>query len=105
MVVLRLENVEELATNHEEANIKMFFSFITRIGARMEKKSHALWDHVSGIDMLIILLANENPNLHVYMNSGASKSIKLLNLMVCNLTRIQKQALLGLHAFTWNDYT
>lgn len=42
VVVLRLENVEELATNHEEANIKMFFSFITRIGARMEKKSHAL---------------------------------------------------------------
>ena len=48
------------------------------------------------IDIPIILLANGNYNLRVSVDSSTGKHRKL--------TDDQKQALVGLHSFTGNDY-
>ena len=42
--------------------------------------------------------------LHFYVDNGAGKHRKLFDLASCDLSYEQKQALLGLHAFSGNDY-
>ena len=42
--------------------------------------------------------------MHILIENGTGKGKKLLDLTQCELSREQKQALLGLHAFTGNDY-
>ena len=54
------------------------------------------------IDIPVILLANEKPNLHVYMDNGTGKNRQVLSLPSCQLSHAQKEALLGLHAFSGN---
>ena len=44
------------------------------------------------------------PNLLVYVDNGAGKNRKVMDLSSCNLSKDQKKALLGMHAFTGNDY-
>ena len=56
------------------------------------------------IDIPIILLGNELPNLHILVDSSTGKNRKLYDLSGCVLSAVQKQALVGLHAFTGNDY-
>lgn len=100
-----VENVEELATNHEEADTKICSFFHHAHLCNNGEEMICLLRSSSGdIDIPIILLANEKPNLHVYVDNGTGKSRKLLDLTACDLTTIQKQALLGVHAFTGNDY-
>ena len=53
---------------------------------------------------LLILLANEQINGRIFIDNGAGKSRKLLDISSCDLSNQQKQALLGVHAFTGNDY-
>lgn len=50
------------------------------------------------------MLGNECENLKVIIDNGSGKSRRLLDLSQCQLTEIQKQALLGIHAFSGNDY-
>ena len=51
-----------------------------------------------------MLLANEMPNLLVYVDIGAGKNRKVMDLSSCSLSKDQKKALLGMHVFTGNDY-
>ena len=53
---------------------------------------------------LLILLANEQIDGRIFIDNGAGKSKKLLDISSCDLSNQQKQALLGVHAFTGNDY-
>ena len=43
-------------------------------------------------------------NLHVMIDNGTGKSRKFLDLSKSYLTDIQRKALLGMHAFSGNDY-
>lgn len=100
-----VEHVEDMATNHEEADTKVCSLFHHALRCNNGEETTCLLRSSSGdIDIPIILLANEDPNLHVYIDNGTGKSRKLLDLAACDLTTIQKQALLGMHAFTGNDY-
>ena len=56
------------------------------------------------IDIPVILLANERPDLQVYIDSETGKNRHVLSLQSCQLSQAQKEALLGLHAFSGNDY-
>ena len=47
------------------------------------------------IDIPVILLANEMPNLFVYVDNGAGKNRKELNLSSCSLSKDQKETLLA----------
>jgi hypothetical protein len=99
------ENVDELVTNHEEADTKICSFFHHAHLCNNGEETTCLLRSSSGdIDIPFILLANEKPNLHVFVDNGTGKSRKLLDLTACDLTTIQKQALLGVHAFTGNDY-
>ena len=69
-----------------------------------EKTIGALQSHSGDIDIPVILLANEVENLRVYIDNGAGQHRKFLDLSSCDLLHIQKQALLGVHAFSGNDY-
>ena len=44
------------------------------------------------------------PNLFVYIDNGAGKNRKVLDLSSYSLSKDQKEALLGMLAFTGNDY-
>ena len=54
-------------------------------------------------DIPVILLAMPF-NLHIMIDNGTGKSRKYLDLRQCGLTDIQRSALLGMHAFSGNDY-
>ena len=70
-----------------------------------EKETVAIVPSSSGdVDIPIILLANVPNTLNVFVDNGTGKSRKLLNLSLSNLSHDTKQALLGLHAFSGNDY-
>ena len=44
------------------------------------------------------------PNLLVYVYDGTGKHKKVMDLSSCSLSKDQEKALLGMHAFTGNDY-
>ena len=100
-----VDTVEELQTNHEEADTKICYLLHFAMRNNGGQETSCVVRSCSGdIDMPIILLANEDPNLHILIENGVGKGKKLLDLTQCELSPEQKQALLGLHAFTGNDY-
>ena len=56
-------------------------------------------------DILIILLSIElERNVHVYIDNGTGRNRRVLALNNCDLTDQQRKALVGVDAFTENDY-
>ena len=101
----RVETIEELQTNHEEADTKICYLLHHAIQSNSNKETVCVARSSSGdIDIPVILLANEMPNLLVYVDNGAGKNRKGMDLSSCSLSKQQKKALLGMHAFTGNDY-
>ena len=43
-------------------------------------------------------------NVQVLIDNGRGKDRKFLELNLCDLTDQQKQSMIGIHAFTGNDY-
>ena len=43
-------------------------------------------------------------NVQIFIDNGSGKNRKLLELNLCDLTDQQKKSLVGMHAFTGNDY-
>ena len=56
------------------------------------------------IDIPVILLVNEMPNLFVYVDNRAGNNRKVLNFSSCGLSKDQKEAVLGMLTFTGNDH-
>ena len=42
--------------------------------------------------------------MHVFVDNGTGKNRQLLDLTACAPSQSQKQALLGMHAFSGNDF-
>ncbi|XP_046854152.1 uncharacterized protein LOC124447292 [Xenia sp. Carnegie-2017] len=98
--------VRELATDHEEADTKIVY-LIKHASYHSDGQQIACVVRSSSgdIDIPIILLGMEPiSNVAIYIDNGSGKTRKLLHLNVCSLTNQQKKALVGLHAFTGNDY-
>ena len=72
-----------------------------------EETVYVLRSSSGDIDIPVILLANE---MLAYIpgclcrGNGAGKNRKVMDLSFCSLLKDQKKALLGMHAFTGNDY-
>ena len=97
--------VHELQTNHEEADTKISYLLHHALRQNNGQETVSVVRSSSGdIDIPIILLANEIDNLKVFIDNGTGKARKILDLTSCDLSRAQKQALLGMHAFSGNDY-
>ena len=96
-------HVHELETNHEEADTKICYLLHH---AQRQNNGAVMRSSSGDIDFPIILLENEIDNLRVFIfiNNGTGKARKLFDLTLCDLSQAQKQALLGLHAFSGNDY-
>ena len=101
----RVENIEELRTNHEEADTKICCLLHHAVQSNNNEETVCVVRSSSGdTDIPVILLTNEMPNLLVFVDNGADKNRKVMDLSLCSLSKDQKKALLGMHAFTRNDY-
>ena len=69
-----------------------------------EKTTCLLRSHSAHIEMSNISPANECINQNIYINNGAGKNGKMLDLSLLKPSEMQEQVLLGLHAFTGNDH-
>jgi hypothetical protein len=96
----------ELATDHEEADTKI--SYLIQHAARNsdDRPTTCVVRSSSGDIDIPIILPGIQPisNLEIYIDNGSGKTRKLLHLNSCSLTSLEKTALVGLHAFTGNDY-
>eukprot|EP00794_Sanderia_malayensis_P020850 gene20850-biopygen15376 len=95
--------VEGLATDHEEADTKIAY-LAKHAEEQFGEDSVCVVRSSSGdTDIPVILLAMPF-NLHVMIDNGTGKSRKYLDLRQSGLSDIQRSALLGMHAFSGNDY-
>ena len=100
-----IEDVPELYTNHEEADTKISYLAHHALENNNGRVTTCIVRSPSGdIDIPVILLASQSPNLKIYIDNGIGKQRKMLDLSSCELSSHQKEALLGMHAFTGNDY-
>ena len=98
------ERVLNLQANHEEPDTKVCcFLHHAHRHNEGEETNCILRSHSGDTDISITLLANAVPNLHVYVDKGAGKHRKLLDLVPCDLSYEQMQAQLCLHSFSGND--
>ena len=94
-----------LKTNHEEADMKICHLLHHAVQSNYKGETVCkVCSSSSDIELPVILLANEMPNLFVYVDNGAGKNRKVLNFSSCSLFKDQKEALFGMLAFTGNDY-
>ena len=97
--------IEDLQTNHEEADTRVCFLLHHALRSNDGGVTKCVLRSSSGdIDIPIILLANEVSNLTIYIDSGTGKSRKIVELASCDLSSLEKAALLGLHSYSGNDY-
>ena len=81
------ERLRDLQTDHEEADTKecclLHYAHQQNEG---EEAISILQSHSGDTGIPIIRLANEVPNLHVYIDNGAGRHRKLLDLASCDLS-------------------
>ena len=99
-------DVEDLATDHEEADTKIAYLIQHAANTNHDKDIVCIVRSNSGdIDIPIILSGIElERNVHVYIDNGTGKNRRILALNKCDLTDQQQKALVGVHEFTGNDY-
>ena len=101
----RVETIEELRTNHEEADTKICYLLHHAVQSTNNEETVCVVCSSSGdIDIPVILLANEMPNLLVYVDNAAGKNRKVMDLSSCSLSKDQKKALLGMHALITSNH-
>lgn len=99
------EEIPSLASDHIEADTKICYLTQHALKENSGDPTVCVVRSSSGdTDIPIILLGNECENLKVIIDNGSGKSRQVLDLSRSHLTDIQKQALIGTHAFSGNDY-
>ncbi len=98
--------IQELRTVHEEADSKVVY-LVKHASTNADTNQHKICVVRSSsrdTDIPIILLSCFTiENTHVFIDNGTGKSRRLLDMEACNLSRQEKKALVGFHAFTGND--
>ena len=98
-----LEPVPELNTDHEEADTKI--AYLVQHALRENGDNTCVVRSSSGdIDIPGILVAANLADRRIFIDNGTGRNHKSLKLSACELSQEQKKALLGLHAFSGNDY-
>ena len=101
-----VESKPELNSDHMEADTKFVYLTNHALHENNNNPTQCVIRSCSGdIDIPIILLAHIRPNLQIIIDNGTGKSRKFLDLNKCELSELERQALLGFHAFTGSDYT
>ena len=82
----RVETIEELRTNHEEADTKICYLLYHAVESNNNEETVCVVLSSSGdIGIPVILLANEMPNLIVYVDNGVGKNRKVIDVSSCSL--------------------
>ena len=99
-------NISDLETDHEEADTKIAYLIQHAVRDNEGQRMVCTVRSSSGdIDIPVILLGMDtNDNVDIFIDNGSGKNRKILDLQACQLSSLQKKALVGLHAFTGNDY-
>ncbi len=97
--------VEELASNHEEADTKVVF-LLDHVLQRYGQHSRVILRSPSGdVDIPIIVYGNQlDTDLRIFLDNGTGKSRKVLDMNSSQLSSVQKRGIIGFHALTGNDY-
>ena len=99
----RSADVEELQTDHEEADTKIFY-LIQHAAKSSNGQQIICAVRSSSGDTIILLGMDLENNVQILIDNGSGKNRKFLELNLCDLTDQQKKSLVGMHAFTGNDY-
>ena len=99
-------NISDLETDHEEADTKIAYLIQHAVRDNEGQRMVCTVRSSSGdIDIPVILLGMDtNDNVDIFIDNGSGNNRKILDLQACQLSSLQKKALVGLHAFTGNDY-
>ena len=88
----RVETIEELRTNHEEADIKICYLLYHAVQSNNNEETVYVVHSSSGdINIPVILLAKEMPNLLAYVDNGSGKNRRVMDLSSCSLSKDQKK--------------
>ena len=99
-------NISDLETDHEEADTKIAYLIQQAVRDNEGQRMVCTVRSSSGdIDIPVILFGMDtNDNVDIFIDNRSGKNRKILDLQACQLSSLQKKALVGLHAFTGNDY-
>jgi hypothetical protein len=99
-----ISSVESLVSNHEEADIKMILHCLY---ALKEKDTTVILRSPSADTDIMILAVNllQEENHRIFIDFGTGNNRKGMWLNDVNHSPEKKNSLIGLHAFTGNDYT
>ena len=96
-------NVEELRSNHEEADTKVVYLLKHAIETEEhpDEASFVVRSSSGDIDIPMILLSSDLPDhAKVILDSGRDEHRRIIDLSECTLPDQQKKSLLGIHAFS-----
>ena len=99
-----LEPVPELNTNHEEADTKIAYLVQHALRENGDNTLCIVRSSSGDIDIPVISVAADLADRRIFIYNGTSRNLKIPKLSACELSQEQKKALLGLHAFSGNDY-
>ena len=96
---------DEFVLNHEEADTKITFLavYASSLNRRDENDVITIRSHSGDVDIPVILLGNMVPG-KIFLDNGTAKDRKVYSIATEDLSNEQKMALLGVHAFTGNDF-
>ena len=94
--------IPKLASNHEEADTKLVALFHK---ARLSSGQSVLVRYSSGdIDILVLFMLHQRKGIHILIDNCTGKTRKILDISSFGLNLTERQALVGLYAFSGNDY-
>ena len=94
--------VPSLSCNHEEADTKL----VALVCAANVRQGDPVMVRSSSadIDILTLFVSHNFGDITIYIDNGTGKNRKIINVTSSELSAREKIALIGLHAFSGNDY-
>eukprot|EP00794_Sanderia_malayensis_P001870 gene1870-biopygen1697 len=92
----------ELHSNHEEVDTKLLA--LVKAAPILPGETAAVRSPSAHIDIITLFLAHDFMGVKVLLDSGVGKNRKLIDVTSSTLSPIKRRAVVGLHAFSGNDY-
>ena len=91
------------STDHIEADTKISYLLAHASDLCEEETEFEVRSASGDVDIPVILIGNCRPNTRVYLDNGTGRSRQILDLSTSELDDLQREAVIGFHAFTGND--
>ena len=96
------EASHELMSDHEEADTKLVA--LVRSSTLQPGNTAMIRSPSGDTDIVALFLGHEFPDVQILIDNGTGKDRKIIDVTSSELSASQKKALLGMHAFSGNDY-